>query len=336
MKGGSVATLALLATGQYLKFEFYAFTLTSGTVLRFTNADIPLQVAGNTYRTGLTLSRSSCKQKMGLEVQTMEMVAAPQGDHPDAPIMVDGYPFLQAVNLGFFDGARILLSKGFFSMPSGADKLDTSPGLVAWKQGKVSDGVATRSEARINLADDTQDLSIAMPRNVVQTGCVHTLFGAGCGLAASEFQSTGSVTGSPTVSQFNTGAASPTGYYNMGRILFTSGANSGLKRTVKTYVNSGGVVTVVPPLPVAPAIGDTFTIWPGCPKTLAACSNTNAAIAPPFNNRPRFRGMPFVPVPETLYDGGTMNASVPTLGSQGGAGAGSNFSGNRATASYTP
>lgn len=327
MKVASAATLAILATGQYLKFEFYEITLASGTVLRHTNADAAISVGGNTYLTGLTINRSSARQKIGLEVQELDIEISPQGDNPAGSISVAGYPFLQAVNRGVFDGARILFSKGFFNPPT-LGKLDTTPGLVAWVQGKVNNAVASRSLARLTVCDDTQILNAQMPRNVLQTGCVHSLFDAGCGLVKASFTSTGTTSGTPTVLAFNSGLTQSNGYFDQGIVTMTSGANNGLSRAVKSYLNTSGVVTVIAPWPVAPAAGDTFSIVPGCDKQQATCSSTK------FSNLGRFRGYPYVPVPETLYDGGTPNDAAPTLGNQGGAGAGSNFSGKVGQGTY--
>lgn len=333
MKTASAATLAILATGQYIKLEFYEFTLADGTtVLRYTNADVPVKVGANTYQTGLTILRSASKQKMGLGVQQLELEIWPQGDNPAGSITIGGYPFLRAVNLGLFDGARLLFSKGFFNPPV-YGSVDTTPGIVAWNQGKVSNAVASRSRARISIGDDTQQLNVMMPRNVLQTGCVHSLYDAGCTLVkgAGGTSTIGAVTGSPGVLQFNSNVGTSTdGFYDLGTILWLTGALAGISRTVRAYLySSGAQFTLFNPLPAIPAVGDTFRCYAGCDKTQATCSSK-------FSNLAHFRGYPYVPVPETLYDGGTPNAPAPALGGQGGGGAGSAFTGIVDEGSYAP
>lgn len=83
------------------------------------------------------------------------------------------------------------------------------------------------------------------------------------------------------------------GYFAAGSITFTSGANSGITRSITAYSNpgSGGVVTIAPPLPTAPAAGDTFTIVPDCDNTMAMCQYR-------YNNLIHFAGQPFLPAPE--------------------------------------
>lgn len=82
------------------------------------------------------------------------------------------------------------------------------------------------------------------------------------------------------------------GFFNQGVIEFKTGLNTGLMRTIKHYDNATGVVTVLPPLEHVPAADDTFDIYPGCNKLMATCSSK-------FTNSGNYRGMQFIPVPET-------------------------------------
>ena len=83
-------------------------------------------------------------------------------------------------------------------------------------------------------------------------------------------------------------------YYNQGKLKFTSGNNGGLVFPIKLQTLSGGVVTLNMgnPIPFPLVNGDTFTLVPGCTKTLAVCGSHK------FNNAIHFGGMPFVPNPE--------------------------------------
>jgi len=69
-----------------------------------------------------------------------------------------------------------------------------------------------------------------------------------------------------------------------------TGPNAGISRTVKTHTS--GALTVLQPWPFAVASGNTFTAYPGCDKAQATCSGK-------FSNLVRFRGMPYIPIPET-------------------------------------
>jgi Uncharacterized conserved protein (DUF2163)/Phage conserved hypothetical protein BR0599 len=83
------------------------------------------------------------------------------------------------------------------------------------------------------------------------------------------------------------------GWFALGQIIFTSGACKGLTRLISGHASGtgGGVLTVLPPLPVAPAAGDTFSALPGDDRTIASCGGK-------FNNLAMFGGTPYVPLPE--------------------------------------
>jgi len=78
-------------------------------------------------------------------------------------------------------------------------------------------------------------------------------------------------------------------YFDKGTILFTSGANAGLQRTVQTYV--GGLVRFAFGFPNPPAAGDAFIATRGCLLTLADCEAQRATL----DAQEHFRGQPFTP-----------------------------------------
>jgi hypothetical protein len=93
-----------------------------------------------------------------------------------------------------------------------------------------------------------------------------------------------------TVNKLISASAKADGYYDNGQIIFTSGANNGLTKAVKSY--SGQQFFFNSPLPFVPNAGDTFIAYPGCDKTQATCTAK-------FNNLANFGGFPYVPAPET-------------------------------------
>lgn len=84
------------------------------------------------------------------------------------------------------------------------------------------------------------------------------------------------------------------GYFALGTIVFTSGQNQGVSRNVLNFgAGVPGAVQVVPPLPFAPATGDSFVITPGCEKSPVACTYK-------FFNIQNFGGCPFIPQPQQV------------------------------------
>jgi uncharacterized phage protein (TIGR02218 family) len=266
-----------------------------GTITRVTSAPVDI-ISTSMYPTffdgtlrtfaagGITFSRGTAKLIIGLEVDDMQL-----GLMTDPTLhTLGGIPWPSAARQGALDGARIMLERAY--MPTWGD---TSYGTLILFSGTVGDIQASRNDVMIIVKSNINVLAAPLPRNSYQPGCLHRLFDTGCGLTQASFTTTGTVQAGSTTSLVNTNLGAATDYYNQGQITFTSGALNGMKRMVKSYTNAGGVVEVQPKLDSVPANGVTFSIIPGCDKTQATCSAK-------FANLTRFRGYPFVPVPENI------------------------------------
>lgn len=313
MKSTDGTLIALLATGQVSKCELYEFALAEGTTLRYTTNDAPVTALSQTWNLGMQIERGNVLQKVGLEVQTLNLKLVPQSDHPGGPLLTTNH-----IGQRRLEGARVTMYKAFLN--------GTTWIAVNWFQGRIGPVQVGRFAAEVVVNSDTELLNVAMPRNIVQMGCVHTLFDAGCALPMfGAFSTTLTVTGTGpnTLLSFTTGATQADDYFTLGRIKWLTGANAGRNHAVRAYTNSAGRVTVVNPMKFVPQVGDQCDAFAGCDKRQITCQNK-------FNNIARFRGYPFVPVPETLYDGGPgANAqSTQTFGGQGGVpGAGTGMGG---------
>jgi uncharacterized phage protein (TIGR02218 family) len=151
----------------------------------------------------------------------------------------------------------------------------------------------SRYAAVLTVNSDSELLNAMVPRNVYQPGCSNTLFDNACGLVKSSFAATVTAAG-PTdaaLTTFSLTASQTANRYAQGFAVCTAGANAGVARTLKS--NTSGALTSVRPWPAAVAVGDTFTIYPGCDRQQATCSSK-------FGNLVRFRGQPYVPAPETI------------------------------------
>lgn len=119
-----------------------------------------------------------------------------------------------------------------------------------------------------------------------------------CGIDISTYRQTGSVDTSADAMHISPsgglkmiGSATPTadapdGWFDDGILTFTSGPMDGFTIEVKSYVS--GVLELFLPMPFQPANSDTFTIEPGCNKTIDDCHGK-------FNNIVNHRGEPFIP-----------------------------------------
>ncbi len=167
---------------------------------------------------------------------------------------------------------------------------DTSLGSVPLFEGRVGSVTATRTSAVLTVRSDLELLDIQMPRNLYQPGCSRTLFDAGCGLNAAAYAASGSVLAGSTAQQIVTVLSQPAGYFAQGHLQMTSGEANGQQASIASW--AGGILTLIMPLSAIPAAGNSFTIWPGCDKTMNTCQAK-------FNNLARFRGFPFIPPAET-------------------------------------
>lgn len=328
MKNASTATKNLLAGRQYLLAELYDITLATQQVYRFTSFQVPLSAAiypsstKNAYGTGLTIKRGTITQKAGTEAANLELTLTPQPDSPYAPIQVAGYPILQAARLGLLDGATVELSKLFMSVPSPSNPvIDTSPGAVAWFLGTVQDVQVSRFTLSLKVDDYLSYLANQqMPKHLFGVGCFHEVYDAGCTLLKSNFTVSGSVSAVTDAAHFNTNLTQADDWFALGVLTFTSGVNNGKSVNVASYKNASGAIVARFPFPKAPAVGDTFNIYPGCDKQQSTCTNK-------FNNLAHFAGNPYTPDPSTIVDGGTSNIPQQTPGSQPGTLLGSQNSG---------
>lgn len=293
MKNIPAGVLTILATRNFNMAQLFTFTLDDGTVLRYTDGDIDLTYAGNTYSCGGQTgpyfegdpngsgNKVRGHWKVGTSVDTIMFDV-----FPGLSGTVEGIPFLQACQQGFFDKAICKVDRVY--MPAGSYG-DTSAGIVNVFTGIVGDVDGSRSMATFTVNGMTILLQQQLPRNIYQPGCMNTLYDSACTLARSAFAVNAAALTGSTKSVINATLAQATDYFSLGSIRFTSGQNVGFSRGIKTYVQgSPSVISLMSPFPFTPAIADTFTIYPGCDKLSTTCANK-------FSNLANYRGFDFVP-----------------------------------------
>jgi uncharacterized phage protein (TIGR02218 family) len=280
--GGNNLVTWLQSATEIRMADLYTITLKGGLALRYTTWDTNLVVLGNTFLTGPpNIDRSAVEEKIGMDVSTLELTI-----QASATDLVNGIPILQAIGQGFFDGAAFKIERLF--MDSNGNQIGTVIRFSGFI-GPVNE--LGRSYAKIDVEAGTKLLQMQLPALILQPGCTNTLFDARCGLIKASFAEANVVQAGSTINKLISLSVKADAYYNNGQIVFTSGANNGLVKAVKSY--AGQQFTFNSPLPFVPSAGDAFTAYPGCDKTQATCSS------PKFSNLVNFEGFPYVPVPET-------------------------------------
>ena len=280
MKSASSSLIAIMASGTAHLQQLLAITTLDGTVYRVTDGLQALTYGGHVYSaTSILFERDTITTKRGLEVQTLNLTL-----YAPPSVEANGIPFMQAVLNGYLDGATILLQRMF----------NFSEVLYLFS-GRVADVTVSRYAAQVTVKSWLELLDAPMPRNHIQSACPNTLFDTACGLVQATYEHTETCNaGCDTSHLYFTAAGLSVGYYNLGRLVFTYGANTGARRVIRSHTQPGGaqLVEMLTPLPFVPAEGDSFTIIPGCDKTLSTCQNKFLA-----DNTARFRGCPFMPDP---------------------------------------
>lgn len=290
----SAGALAALLNGsgnrQLVMTDCYTITTQGGLTLRYTNAQFPVFVNGNTYLTGPIIKRGRTRLYIGVEVDSLDLTVA-----ASASVSVSGTPLMQFIARRGFDDARLTLERAFSPGPNQA----YVGGLVLFTGRIAIVRDVTRIEARLTVNSDTELLDVKVPRNAYQPSCMNTLYDSACGIVRASHTASSTAQSATDAARVyfthNLGAAA--GVYDLGVVTFTSGANAGISRTVRKYetVAGSGVsrITLMGPLPSAVVSGDAYTISKGCNRTQATCSGV-------FSNLARFRGTPYVPTPESI------------------------------------
>lgn len=321
MKTVSAGFRTMLRTStSLLRCDLFTFTLKDATVIRYTNAPQNIVIGGNTYlaasefNTVPSLRRGGMRMAVGLAVDALDIDMIYQ----DTTRILSKTPGAFANGRGF-DGTRVVID--VLMTP---DFADTSRGVVNMFTGVVSEVEVDSTRVRMRCAADMVFLNAAFPPCLYQPNCNNALFDARCGLLKSAYANNDSAVAGGTQTTVIASAAGVVqgkvaDYFALGYIVITSGTNNGLIRSVKK--STGATLALLYPLPVALAAGDTFTAYPGCNKSEAACDS--------FGNRARFRGFPFLPQPETTQLGGT--GATDNTGSGAGNGPGGIGSGSGGT-----
>lgn len=285
MKTASAGLIAHLTSGQqFRRAELWTFTLANGTIARYTTLDVDVTIDGTTWlANGPVLSRPASHQVSGILVGEFEVTV-----EPIASDTIAGLPWVQAARLGLLRHGRLRIERVY--MPEWGD---VSLGKLHLMGGRMAAAHGDGSQVLITVRDDRELLNTKIPVNLVQPGCRHTLFAPGCTLNAATWAVSCMVVAGSGVSTVLTFLPQQdNGWASLGRIVFNSGINNGNSRSIKLHTaGNPASLALIAPLPAAPAVGDTFKVYPGCDKQQGTCTSK-------FGNDLNFGGQPYVPQPE--------------------------------------
>ena len=259
----------------------WKLTRKDSTVFGFTNHDQDINFESQLYKANTGFTPTSVQSSASFAVDNMELDG----------ILSSGFIEENDLKAGLYDHAEIEIFMVNYK--------DLTQGKMNLKRGWIGEVRYGKDYFIAELRGLTQRLSQQIG-DVFSPLCRVILGDSKCGVDLNSFKNTGSVT-SVTSRQIltDTSLVDESGYYNFGKITFTSGLNSGISMEVKDF-REGGQITLFLPMPFDVAVSDSFEITAGCDKNFSTCINK-------FNNAVNFRGEPHVPgLDEILKTSGTI------------------------------
>jgi uncharacterized phage protein (TIGR02218 family) len=280
------ALVALLNSGKPIQYaDLYTVTLTNGTVYRWTSERFPISGNGNTWAVGPALYRGKVRWTLGTSVDDLDVTIT-----DNVGTTIGGVGIMASIRAGGLLGATLQVDRCYWGIGQ------TAPvGALFVFSGTVGEIKGGRHSVDLKVNSPLALLDTQLPRELWQAGCLNTVYDAACTLAVASFSVTATATtaSDATLTAFQTNLAQAGGYFSQGYAVGLTGANAGFQRAIKTHNSSGGVLVAASSWPFAVAIGDTFTVVPGCDGTQSTCTNK-------FANVIHFRGQPYIPTANTV------------------------------------
>ena len=244
------------------------------TVLGFTDHDEPLIFNGITFEALAGFQSSAAEAKLGLNVDTQEIVGALSSEMITEDDLIAGRYDNAKVEIWLVNWSNVTereyLRQGFLGEISREDNRFTA-----------------EFRSLTNLLDQTKGRRFM---SLCDTVLGDTL--CAVSLSASQYFANGaiSVTRSRLIYQASGLGGFADNWFARGRLLWTSGKNTNLAVELSgNRAESGSsVIQLWKPMPFDVSVGDTFKVTAGCDKSFATCKSK-------FSNHLNFRGFPHMP-----------------------------------------
>lgn len=291
MKSRSVALAAHQALGTTTLARCWRFERRDGYVVTVTTCARDLLINGEIYRSKEGVNPTAIAQEASAAVANSEVngtMAAESVDEAD-------------LFAGLWDGAFVSVFE--------VNYRDLSMGTMQLQSGNIGDVKAGRSAFTAEVRGLTQRLQKVVGR-VYTAGCpwvfgsIGSAYVPACNVDLGPLTVTGAAT---TVTDLRTFTDSSrieaSDYFGAGLLTITSGENAGVQMEIYSF--AAGVFVLHLPLPYALAVGDTYSVTPGCRKRWLEDCKTK------WNNGNNFGGFPLVPGSDKVLGlGGTEGTNL--------------------------
>lgn len=261
---------AHLNTGATTLATCWRIARADGAVFAFTDHDRALSFGGDTYEPETGADGAALAARTDFSVDNSEIDGLLSSDRLSAEELLSGR----------FDGAAVDIYRVNWAAP--AQRLLLKRGTI---------GEVKREGARFAAEIRGAAEALGEPRGrLYQRHCDARVGDARCGvdLDAPANKGAGVVASLTDDARFSASGLSAfaDGWFDMGRLDWTGGANAGTVSHVKTF--AGGAVALWAPPAAAVSAGDAFVVRAGCDKAFATCTAK-------FANALNFRGFHLMP-----------------------------------------
>lgn len=304
MKSFSADLLALLASNvPVYKVDLYKIGPTAnGQMIYATNGGAPIIFEGNVYDPSKygAWSRGSISTKVGLESNNTKLTVFADNQNPVYfPGFGENLLLLDGIKFGLLDptvtgASQVTIYTAYMTQygslygPNGGSLLEVK---FVGEITSIDKLGLTRCE--MTVSDMLYRLNVQTPQLVVQASCRWVLYSTGCTLNKANFSASSTVGAIVNAFTFRPATAinpiTASGTWTQGYLTWTSGNNKGLTSFIRNWDGTNLRLDVNPIFPIQG--GDGFTVYQGCSKSFAACTD--------FANTINFGGCPTVPVPES-------------------------------------
>jgi len=270
VKARSAGLIAHHALGSTTRAWCWKVTRADAQVFGFTSVDVDLVIDGVTYAAATGITPSAIDAKADTSVSNMEVAG-----------MLDSAAITEADLLaGVWDGAAVEIFEVNYA--------DLSQGAMALASGTIGNVTAGRVAFQAELRGLMQALQQPIGR-VFSAACAANLGDTECKVVLAGYTVAGTVTAVASARAFTASALGQAAdYFGAGLVNWVTGANAGRSMEVRDFA-SGGIFTLVLPMPIDIQVGDTFEAVAGCRKrAITDCKDK-------FSNIVNFRGHPYVP-----------------------------------------
>jgi uncharacterized phage protein (TIGR02218 family) len=252
-------------------------TRTDGVIFGFTDHVANLIVSAQLYQAATGYTPSAVVSSADLAVDNLEVTG-----------VLDAATITEADLLaGVWDYALVEIFRVNYNA--------VADGVLWLRKGRLGQVKVNRASFAAELRGLAQALQQTIGE-VYTASCRADLGDARCGVNLATYTVTGSATGVTSNAVFgDSSRTEATGYFDGGKLTWTSGPNNGKSMEVKSWNGATKTFTLALPMVGTVASGNAYSVYPGCKKRLVTDCKTK------FSNVVNFRGEPYVPGEEAQW-----------------------------------